>query len=297
MRVVDTDRTTGNGGTDTVIIYEMHVTSAGSLGDLPPEVTITEPIDETTIEVGTQLTFSATVTDEDENLANKVSWKVDDGPLSTPSASFNAMLAEGPHVVTASVMDSAEQSGSDSVSVLVLPLDTTSPTITAPADVVAEANGPLTVVTLGTPVVWDAIDLSPSFSNNAPAGFPVGVTVVTWTATDASGNSASDTQTVTVNPGAGLTVTDIDSISRGSLPGGATLRLTGTGFVDPSTVTFVNGSGPTPNASNVTWDNAETLWVDVSGKSGPRKARSFDVVVTSPGGASAVCPGCLTIIP
>ncbi len=121
--------------------------------------------------------------------------------------------------------------------------------------------------------------------------------MVTWTATDASDNSASDTQTVTVNPGAGLTVTDIDSISRGSLPGGATLKITGTGFVDSSTVMFLNGSGPTPNAANVTWDNAETLWVDVSGKSGPRKERSFDVVVTSPDGASAVCAGCLTIKP
>ena len=38
-----------------------------------------------------------------------------------------------------------------------------------------------------------------SITNNAPALFPIGVTTVTWTATDASGNTATATQTVTVN--------------------------------------------------------------------------------------------------
>ncbi len=113
---------------------------------------------------------------------------------------------------------------------------------------------------------------------------------------DAAGNEGQATRTVNVvEAGSVLTVTNIDPISRGSLPGGATLTITGTGFVDPSTVTFLNGSGPTPNASNVTWGNAQTLTAEVSGKSGPRKARSFDVVVTSPDGTNAVCVGCLKI--
>jgi len=298
VRVVDTDQTAGNGGTDTVTVYEMHVTSAGSLGDLPPEVTITAPADGISIPVGTELTFSAAVADEDENLADAVSWKVDDGPLSTPSASFNATLAEGSHAVTASVTDSAGQSGSDSVLVLVLPPDTTPPTITAPADVEVEATGPLTVVVLGTPVVSDDIDPSPSVSNDAPAAFPLGSTVVTWTAADASGNEASDTQNVTVVEAVtGLTVTGIDPINRGALPGGASVTITGTGFATGATVTFLNGSGPTPRASNVLMVNATTLAATVSGKSGPRKTRVWDVVVTNSGGASAVCAGCLTISP
>ncbi|MGI5862037.1 MAG: HYR domain-containing protein, partial [Myxococcales bacterium] len=42
-------------------------------------------------------------------------------------------------------------------------------------------------------------DPNPSVTNDAPsAGFPVGVTVVTWRATDSAGNSATDTQRVTV---------------------------------------------------------------------------------------------------
>ena len=53
-------------------------------------------------------------------------------------------------------------------------------------------------VNLGTPSVSDLADPAPSVINYASAQFPLGVTIVTWTATDASGNLATDTQTVTV---------------------------------------------------------------------------------------------------
>ena len=76
--------------------------------------------------------------------------------------------------------------------------DTTPPSITAPANVSVESSVPVSVA-LGTPSVSDIADPSPSVTNDAPALFPVGVSVVTWTATDASGNSAIDTQTVTVS--------------------------------------------------------------------------------------------------
>jgi hypothetical protein len=37
-----------------------------------------------------------------------------------------------------------------------------------------------------------------SVTNDAPAAFPIGVTTVTWTVTDNSGNTATCTQNVTV---------------------------------------------------------------------------------------------------
>ena len=77
--------------------------------------------------------------------------------------------------------------------------DTTPPAIIAPSDLKVNSTGVLTAVQLGTPVVTDNSDPHPTVSNNAPAGgFPVGKTTVTWTATDASGNSAKDTQIVAV---------------------------------------------------------------------------------------------------
>lgn len=78
--------------------------------------------------------------------------------------------------------------------------DTQAPTITAPADIAVDQNGTPTPVTLGASVVSDIADPNPMVANDAPAGgFPVGVTTVVWTATDASGNSATDNQIVSVN--------------------------------------------------------------------------------------------------
>jgi len=77
--------------------------------------------------------------------------------------------------------------------------DTISPTIIAPVDITTEGNGALTHIPLGTPYVSDNVDPSPSVTNNAPAGgFPRGTVIVTWRATDDSGNSATDTQSVTI---------------------------------------------------------------------------------------------------
>ena len=78
--------------------------------------------------------------------------------------------------------------------------DTTPPVIAAPADITVEGNtiGGAIGVVLGSPTVSDNADPSPSVTSDAPAFFPLGITIVTWTATDASGNTASDTQTVTV---------------------------------------------------------------------------------------------------
>jgi gliding motility-associated-like protein len=78
-------------------------------------------------------------------------------------------------------------------------VDNINPTITAPANLTVNANSSCnaTGVALGTPVTWDNCDIQ-SVTNNAPATFPVGVTTVTWTATDDNGNTATATQTVTV---------------------------------------------------------------------------------------------------
>ena len=76
-------------------------------------------------------------------------------------------------------------------------VDTTAPTVTPPANVSTEATGPLTAVAHGTATAADAVGVA-SLASNAPAAFPLGTTTITWTATDAAGNSASATSTVTV---------------------------------------------------------------------------------------------------
>ncbi len=77
--------------------------------------------------------------------------------------------------------------------------DTNAPTINCPADLVVAADTnscTASSTSLGAPIVVD--NCSATWTNNAPAQLPLGVTWVTWTATDAVGNSASCTQRVTV---------------------------------------------------------------------------------------------------
>ena len=51
---------------------------------------------------------------------------------------------------------------------------------------------------MGLPWIYDIIAVE-SFSNDAPGIFPIGMTTITWTALDTSGNVASDTQIVTIS--------------------------------------------------------------------------------------------------
>src|SRR6185436_10611224 len=74
--------------------------------------------------------------------------------------------------------------------------DTTPPTFTSvPAGIFMGDCGP---AVLGLPTATDDCGGSPTFTNDAPPIFLVGVTTVTWTATDLAGNHATATQTVTV---------------------------------------------------------------------------------------------------
>ena len=88
--------------------------------------------------------------------------------------------------------------------------DTTAPSITAPADVSAEATGLQTSVAIGTATATDTVDTDVTITSDAPATFPIGVTVVTWTATDDSGNSATQQQSVTVTDTTAPTITAAD---------------------------------------------------------------------------------------
>jgi len=76
--------------------------------------------------------------------------------------------------------------------------DTVPPVMLAPADLVIESNDDLTTVHLGSPQVFDLVDLTPAVTNDAPAQFPKGETFVTWTATDQSGNASHATQRVMI---------------------------------------------------------------------------------------------------
>ena len=78
--------------------------------------------------------------------------------------------------------------------------DTMPPAITGPAPVVLPAVAGLcaaTNVALGLPLISDNCGVA-SVTNDAPAVFPIGTTLVTWTVTDVNGFAATSQQAVTV---------------------------------------------------------------------------------------------------
>ena len=111
-------------------------------------------------------------------------------------AASPATLVSGANTVTWTVTDGAGLTATSTQTVTVL--DSQNPTI-ATVDVVVSSNASCnaTGVDLGTPVTTDNC-LVALVTNNAPATFPLGDTAVTWTVTDGSGNTATATQTVTV---------------------------------------------------------------------------------------------------
>jgi Ca2+-binding RTX toxin-like protein len=84
--------------------------------------------------------------------------------------------------------------GSQQISVV----DTTAPSIISPSDIEQEASSAQNnLVNLGKPQTTDLVSVA-SITNDAPDAFPLGQTIVTWTVTDSSGNTASATQSVSI---------------------------------------------------------------------------------------------------
>jgi hypothetical protein len=103
----------------------------------------------------------------------------------------------GTTIVTWTATDKVGNSISQDQTITVV--DTTAPQIKAPADIVLEAiDREANTVDLDIPWAIDTIGIE-SYTNDAPTSFPIGMTTVTWTAVDTSGNTASDTQTVTIH--------------------------------------------------------------------------------------------------
>lgn len=79
------------------------------------------------------------------------------------------------------------------------PVGSVRPTITCPAGIEKESTSDLIAIDIGQATATDYLGNALTPTNDAPAaGFPLGITTVTWTATDADGNQAHCTQTITV---------------------------------------------------------------------------------------------------
>jgi hypothetical protein len=109
-------------------------------------------------------------------------------------------------MVECNAFDAARNAARATFTVAVL--DTTAPTlgVPAPARVYAAsvdgiaANAPEVAAFLAATSATDVVDSAPTVSNDAPQTFPIGDTVVTFTARDAAGNTSRGSSALTVLP-------------------------------------------------------------------------------------------------
>ncbi|MCL6582932.1 MAG: HYR domain-containing protein [bacterium] len=167
-----------------------------------------------------------------------------------------AQFALGSTEVTFTAKDAAGNSTSCKATVVVV--DKTAPVITCPGDVLRlEAEGPSGVSAqrgavqafLQDAVAVDTVDSSVTITNDAPAQFGLGYTLVTFTAEDDSGNKSTCTATVLVED------TTPPAIS---CPGDITVEINTPGSVPASNAkirAFLNNVAASDSVSSVSITN------------------------------------------
>ena len=159
-------------------------------GSISLEAEVSGGVDKVSLAIQTFLDTATAVDIVDSN------WSiVDDAPDVFPL---------GDTVVTFRAVDASGNQAKGKATVTVV--DTTPPLITFPPSITLESEVPGEVdkrspaiqTFLNAATASDVVDSNPMVVNDAPDTFPLGATVVTFTATDASGNQATGQATVTV---------------------------------------------------------------------------------------------------
>jgi regulation of enolase protein 1 (concanavalin A-like superfamily) len=184
--------------------YVLQLAATNAFGQSSATLAVTVATNDSTapvVSVPADLTLEATGPAGAEATFATTAFDDVDGPLATTnSPPSGSVFPLGSTTVTASATDAAGNTGSASFTVTVV--DSTPPVITVPADItVAATSAGGATVTFATSAN-DTVGGSLATFNSPASGalFPVGTTTVTASASDAAGNSASRSFTVTVGP-------------------------------------------------------------------------------------------------
>ena len=204
----------------------------------------------------------------------------DNCSVDTTTNDAPAVFPLGDTIVTWTVTDGTGNTATATQTVTVV--DDIDPTITPPVDVtvsVDAASCEATGVALGTPTTADNCSVA-STTSDAPASFPLGDTVVTWTVTDGTGNTATATQTVTV-------VDDIDPIA---VAQDIIVSVGNNPFVEITAADVDNGSSDNCSIASITFDIPQfdcsmfgdnVVTMTVTDTSGNTATTTFVVTVTN----------------
>ena len=213
---------------------------------------------------------------------------------------------QGPNTVTLTVTD--VNGNVSTCTSIVTVVDNMTPVITCPGPVVVSQDPGLCTassVALGMATATDNCTASVIITNDAPAVFPYGTTVVTWTATDANGNASSCTQDVTVNDVENPVITcpidvtvSADAGNCDAAASGVTLGMATA--TDNCTIASITNDAPAVyplGTTNVTWTATDvagntqtcTQIVTVIDTEAPMITCPIDVTVnTNPGNCAAI---------
>jgi hypothetical protein len=198
-----------------------------------------------------------------------------------PTLALDAPYPKGVTTITWTATDENGRTGTADQTVTVV--DKENPWVSAPADDSAETelHLPSAVVATGSAQAGDNcpdVKISSARSDGAAPGAPfmAGVTTITWTATDSSGNTASATQSIKVRDGEAPSITvPKNVVVPATSPSGAAVnyQVSATDNVAVTSVTCSRTSGATfpIGTTSVTCTAA-----DAAGNSTPG---SFDVTV------------------
>ncbi len=185
------------------VLYDLTV----NVGNQPPSANAgSNQVVEQSNHDGTPVTLDGSGSTDDGLISPLTyTWKWGNGGSAT-GVKPTIFLPLGKTTVNLTVFD-GQFSSTDTVDITIQ--DTTPPTLICPKDVTVEqTNLAGTPVKLPNATATDICDANVKITSDAPAVFPLGVTKVTFTATDASGNRATGTTNVTVQDTTPPTITD-----------------------------------------------------------------------------------------
>jgi len=223
LRLQETATDLGASGRDPLFGFGLvNAAAAADLGPInnAPNVNISSPGDGSLHPSAASISFSGSASDtEDGNLSLYLYWTSSiDGSIGT-GAAFNAVLSDGNHTITTSVVDYGGKEGSDSISITVgTPNDPPSVSITSPSDGATFGTGETVNFTgsasdtedgdLSASIQWSSnLDGSLGSGSSPSAELSDGTHTIIATVTDSGGENASASIQITVGSPPSLDVT------------------------------------------------------------------------------------------
>ncbi|MFZ1728621.1 MAG: HYR domain-containing protein [Bacteroidota bacterium] len=191
---------TVNDGDDPSVLATRKLTVT-EVNDPPNAVAGLDQTASCVLPTGTMVNVDGSASFDIENDKLSYAWS-ENGTTFATTAVASTNLTPGVHTLTLTVNDGRGGTDADDLIVTLIP-DVTPPVLTLPANMTFNANPGVCTFTdpglaIGKATATDNCPYPVIVTSNAPGVYPKGQTIVRWTAMDASGNSTSGNQTITV---------------------------------------------------------------------------------------------------